>query len=73
MIDEKNKAMILEALNDEYKAGAFYRLMIKTFGPIQPFVHIVETEETHARALERVTSLVEEGDGTFPGIKMCSV
>ncbi len=52
MIDEKTKAMILGSLNDEYKARAFYRLVIKTFGPTQPFVNIVEAEETHARALE---------------------
>lgn len=44
--------MVLEALNDEYKARAFYRLVIKTFGLIQPFVNIVEAEDTHARALE---------------------
>jgi len=54
MLDEKTKAMILEALNDEYKARAFYRLVIKTFGLIQPFVNIVEAEDTHARALERL-------------------
>jgi hypothetical protein len=54
MIDEKTRAMILEALNDEYKARAFYRLVIKNFGPIQPFVNIVEAEDTHARALERL-------------------
>jgi rubrerythrin len=54
MLDAKTKAMILEALNDEYKARAFYRLVIKTFGPIQPFVNIVEAEDTHARALERL-------------------
>ena len=52
MIDEKTKRMILEALNDEYKARAFYRLVIRRFGPIQPFVNIVEAEDTHARALE---------------------
>ncbi len=52
MIDEKTKAMLVEALHDEYKARAFYRLVIKTFGPIQPFVHIVEAEDQHARALE---------------------
>ncbi|MDP3091390.1 MAG: hypothetical protein Q8N04_11965 [Nitrospira sp.] len=52
MIDEKTKGMILEALNDEYKARAFYRLVIKTFGPARPFVNIVEAEDTHARALE---------------------
>lgn len=54
MLDEKTKAMLLEALNDEYKARAFYRLVLKTFGPIQPFVNIVEAEDTHARALERL-------------------
>lgn len=54
MIDEKTKAIVLEALNDEYKARAFYRLIIKTFGPIQPFVNIIEAEDAHARALERL-------------------
>lgn len=54
MIDEKTKAMVLEALNDEYKARAFYRLMIKTFGPVRPFINIVEAEDTHARARERL-------------------
>jgi hypothetical protein len=54
MIDGKTKAMVLEALNDEYKARAIYRLVIKTFGPIPPFVNIVEAEETHALALERL-------------------
>jgi len=52
MIDEKIKAMILEALNDEYKARAFYRLVIKRFGPVRPFINIVEAEDTHAKALE---------------------
>lgn len=59
MIDEKTKAMILEALNDEYKARAFYRLAIKTFGPVQPFINIVEAEDTHARALERLCARYE--------------
>jgi hypothetical protein len=54
MLDEKTKAMVLEALNDEYKARAFYRLVIETFGPVRPFVNIVEAEDTHAYALERL-------------------
>ncbi|MDC8450161.1 MAG: DUF2202 domain-containing protein [Nitrospira sp.] len=54
MIDEKTKVMILEALNDEYRARAFYRLVIKTFGPMRPFVNIVEAEDTHAHTLERL-------------------
>lgn len=52
MIDDTTKNMILEALNDEYKARAFYRLVIKTFGPVRPFINIVEAEHTHARAVE---------------------
>jgi bacterioferritin (cytochrome b1) len=56
MLDEKTKGMILEALTDEYKARAFYRLVIKTFGPVQPFINIVEAEETHAQALEALCS-----------------
>jgi histidinol-phosphate aminotransferase len=52
MIDQKTKGMVLEALNDEYKARALYRLVIKTFGPVRPFINIVEAEDTHARALE---------------------
>ena len=52
MIDEKTKAMILEALNDEYKARALYRLVIKAFGPVRPFINIVEAEDAHATALE---------------------
>jgi hypothetical protein len=52
MIDEKTKGMLLEALNDEYKARAFYGLVIKVFGPVRPFINIVEAEDIHARALE---------------------
>jgi hypothetical protein len=52
MLDDKTKVMVLEALDDEYKARALYRLVIKTFGPVRPFINIVEAEDTHARVLE---------------------
>jgi hypothetical protein len=52
MLDDKTKAMVLEALIDKYKSRAFYRLVINTFGEIRPFSNIVEAEDTHARALE---------------------
>ncbi len=52
MLDANTKAMVLEALMDEYKARAFYRLVLNTFGAIRPFSNIVNAEETHARALE---------------------
>lgn len=52
MLDDNTKAMVLEALMDEYKARASYRLVLNTFGEIRPFSNIVNAEETHARALE---------------------
>ena len=52
MLDDNTKAMVLEALIDEYKSRASYRLVLNTFGEIRPFSNIVEAEDTHARALE---------------------
>lgn len=40
-----------EALNDEYKARATYQYVIDTFGPIRPFINIVEAESRHIQAL----------------------
>ena len=40
-----------EALEDEYRARATYRKVIETFGPVRPFVNIVDAEDRHARAL----------------------
>lgn len=42
---------LIEALNDEYKARATYRYVIDTFGPIRPFINIVEAESRHIQAL----------------------
>ncbi len=42
---------LTEAINDEYKARATYRLVISKFGEIQPFVNIVEAEGRHIEAL----------------------
>jgi hypothetical protein len=40
-----------EALADEYKARATYRAIIDRYGPVRPFVNIVEAEQTHIDAL----------------------
>ncbi|WP_416668626.1 ferritin-like domain-containing protein [Egbenema bharatensis] len=40
-----------EALADEYKARAIYRLILSRFGAVRPFVNIVESEERHIQAL----------------------
>ena len=52
-----------EALDDEYKARATYRKVIETFGPIRPFVNIVESEGRHISAL---LSLYEKFELTPP-------
>lgn len=40
-----------EALDDEYKARATYRAVIDAFGPVRPFINIVESEGRHIQAL----------------------
>jgi hypothetical protein len=42
-----------DALDDEYKAEATYDAVIARFGPVRPFINIVEAERRHARALIR--------------------
>jgi len=48
---ESLKRALIEALEDEYKARATYRLILSKFGLIRPFVNIVESEERHIQAL----------------------
>jgi len=50
-LDTKTIEALREALDDEYKARATYRKVIDAFGPIRPFVNIVEAEDRHAKAL----------------------
>jgi rubrerythrin len=52
--DAKTMAALREALDDEYRARATYRKVIDTFGPVRPFVNIVEAEDRHAKALLRL-------------------
>jgi len=48
---EKLRSVLVEAINDEYKACAMYRLVIREFGEIRPFINIVEAEGRHIQAL----------------------
>jgi len=50
-IDEATVLAMVEALQDEYKARATYRKVIETFGPVRPFINIVEAEDRHVHAL----------------------
>jgi rubrerythrin len=40
-----------EALDDEYRSRAKYRAILTHFGPVRPFVNIVEAEHRHVAAL----------------------
>ena len=42
-----------EAIEDEYRARATYRKIIERFGPVRPFVNIVDAENRHVAALLR--------------------
>lgn len=50
--DPETLKVLAEALDDEYRARATYRKVIEVFGPIRPFVNIVESEERHIGALK---------------------
>jgi rubrerythrin len=42
------------ALQDEYAAEKLYRQVLDQFGEVRPFSHIVNAEQRHSAALERV-------------------
>jgi len=48
---EKLSSVLIEAINDEHKARAMYRLVISKFGEIRPFINIAEAESRHIQAL----------------------
>ncbi len=48
---ESLKLALIEALEDEYKARATYRLILEKFGAVRPFINILESEERHIQAL----------------------
>lgn len=45
---------LVAALDDEYRARATYRAVLDAYGDVRPFVNIVESEERHIQALERL-------------------
>ncbi|WP_374544432.1 hypothetical protein [Rhodoblastus sp.] len=44
-------AAVLEALDDEYRARAFYLAVLERFPGALPFAHIVDSEDRHANKL----------------------
>lgn len=50
-LNEAERAALNAALDDEYKALATYEQVMQDFGPVRPFVNIVEAEARHIAAL----------------------
>ncbi|MGC2412718.1 MAG: hypothetical protein WA459_08485 [Stellaceae bacterium] len=50
MSTEQTLEALSEALDDEYRARAPYRKVIERFGPVRPFVNIVDAENRHIAA-----------------------
>ena len=42
------------ALDDEFKARATYRAVIDAFGPVLPFVSIIQSEQCHIESLQNL-------------------
>jgi len=53
MADVDIAVILNEALDDERKAEATYAAIIEQFGPVRPFINIVDAETRHSRAIER--------------------
>lgn len=45
--------ILLDALDDERKAEATYGAVIEKFGPVRPFINIIQAECRHAKAITR--------------------
>ena len=67
-LDAQTIAALREALDDEFCARATYRKVIEAFGPVQPFVNIVEAEDRHAEALLALFAKfgIEPPEDTWP-------
>jgi len=47
------KTILLDALEDEYKAEATYAAILERFGDVRPFSNIVDAERRHSNAIAR--------------------
>lgn len=46
-LDAQTKQAMIDAINDEYRARAFYNAVINKFGAVRPFSNIVRSEDQH--------------------------
>jgi hypothetical protein len=50
-LDDQEVQALLAALEDEYKSHTTYEQVLLDFGPVRPFINIVEAEARHIAAL----------------------
>ena len=53
-LDAKTKQAMIDAINDEYHARAFYNAVMDKFGEIRPFSNIVHAESRHVQLWNRL-------------------
>lgn len=47
--DARTQQAMMDAINDEYRARAFYQAAIAKFGEVRPFTNIVQSEDRHVQ------------------------
>ena len=52
MLDAQTAQALVDALNDEYHAHAFYAAVIAKFGAVAPFTNILRAEESHINTVK---------------------
>jgi rubrerythrin len=50
-IPERTQRALIEALVDERSAEALYRAVLDRYGPVRPFINIIESERRHQQRL----------------------
>ncbi|WP_017721399.1 ferritin-like domain-containing protein [Kamptonema formosum] len=53
-LDDRAQQAMVEAINDEYRARAFYAAVIEKFGKVRPFSNIVQAEGRHIKLWENL-------------------
>lgn len=53
-LDARTQQAMIDAINDEYRARAFYTAVIDKFGAVRPFTNIVQAEERHTQLWNRL-------------------
>jgi hypothetical protein len=53
-LDAETQQAMIDSINDEYRARAFYNAVIEKFGSVRPFTNIVRSENNHVNLWENL-------------------